>query len=154
MAAADAIDMGVLVKEILPEIDTCEVSATLARDVFSSGLSCRIKLTVLIDAKSVFDIIESVQAKLPAEKSQLVNVAWLRELVQSDVVHTLLWVDTRDMLADALTKGSIGREALDLAMTGTVQMKHPVQECGRNAVDSAQSKKSTPSTSAADMLLP
>eukprot|EP00971_Amphidinium_carterae_P057661 1140672-Amphidinium_carterae.2 len=93
------------------EVSTCDIGAAQARDAFENGLSCHIKLGVLIDAKSVFDSVDSVQAKTPAEKSQLVNVAWLRELVHSGVVQ-LIWTDSRDMLADALTKGTISREKL------------------------------------------
>eukprot|EP00971_Amphidinium_carterae_P146837 2910117-Amphidinium_carterae.1 len=82
---------------------------------------------------SMFDSVDNVQAKTPVDKSQLLNVASLKELVQSGAVHALLWVDTRDMFAatsdmfaDAFTKGSISREA------------HPTQDCSRLAASSQQ----------------
>eukprot|EP00971_Amphidinium_carterae_P087640 1734056-Amphidinium_carterae.1 len=83
MAAADAIDMGILVREVMREVSTCEFGAAQATDAFENGLSCQIKLAVLIDTKSVFDSVDSVQAKAPVEKSQLVNVAYPQPWAQS-----------------------------------------------------------------------
>ena len=49
---------------------------------------------------------------------------YLRELLDNNVLYAMIWQDTRDMLADGLTKGAIERDALHLAMNGLVEVKH------------------------------
>ena len=35
----------------------------------------------------------------------------MRELLDTKVLEALVWLDTRDMVADGLTKGSVDRDA-------------------------------------------
>lgn len=56
--------------------------------------------------------------KIPAEKSLLAHVQYLRELLDNGVLEALWWLDTRDMLADGLTKGAVDRTALHQLMEG------------------------------------
>ena len=39
----------------------------------------------------------------------------------------LWWIDTRDMHADGLTKGTVDRQALQAIMAGTVKYDHEAQ---------------------------
>ena len=39
-------------------------------------------------------------------------------------VRSLSWTDTRDMVADGLTKGTVGRELLDLVCSGYRKFAH------------------------------
>ena len=48
--------------------------------------------------------------KPPTEKSMLTHVQYLRELLDTKVLASLSWCDTRDMLADGLTKGKVDRK--------------------------------------------
>ena len=49
----------------------------------------------------------------------------LWELLEKDIVHSLVWLDTRDMGADGLTKGAVSREALQELMRGAMVVRHP-----------------------------
>ena len=53
---------------------------------------------------SVFAAVTAVFVKTPAEKSLLCHVQFLRELLDRGVLAAIVWLDTRDMLADGLTK--------------------------------------------------
>ena len=57
-----------------------------------------------IDAKAVFDAITAQTIKITTDKKMDVPTLAVRE--------QLNWVDTTDMIADALTKGEIDREVL------------------------------------------
>ena len=48
-------------------------------------------------------------------------------MLNSLVLKGLAWLDTRDMLADGLTKGSIDRDSLHAAMSGNIEMKHEIK---------------------------
>ena len=56
---------------------------------------------------SVFAAVSAVFIKTPAEKSLLCHVQFLRELLDYGVLAAIVWLDTRDMLSDGLTKGSV-----------------------------------------------
>ena len=43
---------------------------------------------------------------------------------EKSLIKNIYWVDTRDMIADGLTKGNIPRDLLISSMQGKVQMKH------------------------------
>ena len=58
------------------------------------------------------------------EASLVAHLLWLRELLRIGALRELQWIDTRDMLADALTKGTIDRKALYHAMNGYMHYAH------------------------------
>ena len=60
----------------------------------------------------------------PSGKSLLSHVLHLRELLVNKVLTALAWNDTRDMLADGLTKGAVGRTALHMSMDGHMLLTH------------------------------
>jgi hypothetical protein len=62
--------------------------------------------------------------KPPTEHSLSGHVLWLREMSEKSLIKNIYWVDTRDMLADGLTKGNIPRDLLIQAMQGKFQLKH------------------------------
>ena len=67
--------------------------------------------------------------KVPAEAPLMVHVRWVREHLARGTLNELWWVDTRSMLADALTKGSIDRSALIILMSGKLQIEFPIYRC-------------------------
>jgi hypothetical protein len=75
-----------------------------------------------IDARSVFESVRAKNFKPPAESSVAGHVLWIREQLQRKIIHNVVWVDTRDMLADGLTKGSVPRDSIDEAMLGFVKL--------------------------------
>ena len=88
-----------------------------------------IGLSLWIDARSVFDAVKNTRLHQPAEKSLGGHVAWLREMIQHRVLTSVCWCDTRDMTADAMTKGTIPRDLLTAAMSGLDTPQWPVLMC-------------------------
>ena len=62
------------------------------------------------------------------------------------VIHTLTWVDTCDMIADALTKGLPDRSPLLNAMLGHLTIKQPTQSSTRLTSPSQLSVSAPPLT--------
>ena len=54
------------------------------------------------------------------------HLAHLKEGIDLGIIKRFVWTDTRDMLADGLTKGSIDRAVLHLAMQGLWMIRNPV----------------------------
>ena len=76
------------------------------------------------DAHAVFSAVTAAEVKQPNEKSLLYAVRSLRDRLDSGAVKRLHRCDTRDMLADALTKGGISRAEIIAAFaTGSWFMK-------------------------------
>ena len=49
---------------------------------------------------------------------------YLRELLDYGVLEALVWLDTRDMTSDGLTKGAVDRKALHDLMEGSIVISH------------------------------
>eukprot|EP00971_Amphidinium_carterae_P001637 32933-Amphidinium_carterae.1 len=130
LAAVDAVDTALLVREILREISTGEQGSRLARKhVEDPGYDAESKLQLFIDAKSVLDALGGAMARLPAEKSQVIHIHWLRELLENKVLCGVSWCDTRDMVADAMTKGTISRNAVESSLNGEFEFQHETIAC-------------------------
>ena len=72
----------------------------------------RTTLEACIDARGVHSAIEAKETKTPAESSLLTSVQSVRELLDLKRLQALHWIDTRDMLGDGLSKGSVQRDAI------------------------------------------
>jgi hypothetical protein len=154
-ACCDAADLGVLLLLILHEIDAGPVTSAQHRVLRENGGYC-IPMVLQIDAMSVFAAITAAYVKAPAEKSLLSHVQFVRELLDTKVLTALHWIDTRDMLADGLTKGSVERDALAAAMAGWQQFGHeykawsakvlkPTQRLIQDFLDKGDNHVQTPS---------
>ena len=87
-----------------------------------------VPLALYVDAKSVYAAVTATFIKTPAEKSLLSHVQYLRELLDMQIVKSLFWLDTRDMGAGGLTKGTISREALHQLMDGWMYINHEFEQ--------------------------
>ena len=86
------------------------------------------------DARSVFDALKASDVCDPAEASLKLHLISVRARLESGLVRKLWWCDTRDMLADALTKGGIGRALLRAAKhDGKHQLSHEVVRSGKQS---------------------
>ena len=85
-----------------------------ARQLLERHSSCErlIEHDAGIDARAVYDGVTAVQPRTPAEKPLFLHALAVREHLESGHLNRLWWFDTRAMLADGLTKGSVDREAL------------------------------------------
>ena len=75
-----------------------------------------VKVWLYVDAMSVFQAVANESTRCPTEQQMLYEIKALKQHLEDGRVDKLLWIDTRDMLADALTKGKVGREAILLAL--------------------------------------
>ena len=72
-----------------------------------------------IDAKSVYDSITALRYSTPADRTMGIRVLAFREYLRDGLVYMIWWIDTVDMLADGMTKGSVDRTALvDISASG------------------------------------
>ena len=69
-------------------------------------------LDVAVDAKAVFDAVAATDACDPQECSLKLHLISVRDRLSQGIIRRMHWVDTRDMLADGLTKGGIDRALL------------------------------------------
>jgi len=122
-AACDSVDLGILLQLLLHEISSGPVTAMDARELRTSG-GYDVPMIMHIDALSVFAAITATFVKAPAEKGLLNHIQFIRELLDTHVLFALLWIDTRDMLSDGLTKGSVDRAQLHACMDGYFKLLH------------------------------
>ena len=123
LSGGDTVDQGLLLSQLLTEITHGPMSATEARNQRLSG-GYKIPQVLYLDAMSVFAAVTAVFIKTPAEKSLLCHIQFLRELLDHGVLAAIVWLDTRDMWADGLTKGAVQREALIRLLDGLCVMMH------------------------------
>ena len=115
-AAIMATETGVLLATTLHEITQGALTPTQGMTLRDTGKLC-IKIALCIDAMSVWSALSMERVKAPAEKSMLLHLLWIKEQLITGTLDSLIWMDTRIMLADGHTKGSIDRSDLrNLAM--------------------------------------
>ena len=123
LGGCDSFDLGLMILYILNEMQVGVPSKLDMRTLRESG-GFAIPAVLCLDALSVFAAVTAAYIKPPAEKGLLAHVQYLRELLDLHVLHALMWMDTRDMTADGLTKGSVDRLALHLLMSGEIRIVH------------------------------
>ena len=105
LAGGMAADAGILMSNLLCEIEKGPLSVTRARELREFG--GYIPVYLYIDAKSVYAAVGATFIKTPADSSLLIHVQYLRELLGHGIIRGLVWLDTRDMGSDGLTKGAV-----------------------------------------------
>ena len=85
------------------------------------------QVTLTIDAESVYKSLTSLDLKTSAEKTLLGHVMWIRDQLEKGTITQIQWCDTRDMVADGHTKGSVDRKALLDLMNGIQCYQHAVK---------------------------
>ena len=118
-ASTDAVDATTLTRLALHELYQNSLSESEARNILTGDTRSPIDLHIVLDAMSVTSAIVAPTLKVPAENSLVVHLRWYRQQLQRGILK-LAWADTRDMIADGMTKGSVSREALEKAMEGTI----------------------------------
>ena len=110
--------------QMLHEVQRGACSKTDAKYLRENG-GYSAPLVLYLDALSVYAAVTATFIKIPAEKSLLSHIQFLRELLDNGVLSALIWIDTRDMVADGMTKGAVGRELLHRLMNGYTTFMHP-----------------------------
>ena len=123
LAACDTIDLGLLIVSLLHELKSGTSSMADMRKMREEG-GYSVPMCLSIDAQSVYAAITALFIKAPAEKGLLSHIQYIRELLDIGVIDALMWIDTRDMHSDGLTKGAVDRELLHTLMDGRMEFKH------------------------------
>jgi hypothetical protein len=122
--AIDAVDTGLKINGAIHEQQIGVVSPSEMANLKENG-GFVTPVMLFLDAKSVCDAIESDNDN-SADKSMIFHVKALRHMFMTGQLTSSTWLDTRDMLADGLTKGKIDRHALMKALnTGKWIVEHP-----------------------------
>ena len=89
-----------------------------------------VELEIGTDNRGLFNGATATEIKIPSEPHLLYLLKALRDRLDSHSIDALWWLDTRDMICDAMTKGTLPREPLlRLWRTATLQIQGetPVQ---------------------------
>ena len=124
LAATSAVDNSYSIAITFHELGCGPLTADQAMRIREGG-GCTVKMHLLIDAMSVFQAVKQENFKAPTEKSLLSHIAWLKEMLGLGHLSAVSWCDTRDMIADGLTKGKVPRDLLLMAMSGVRTVNHP-----------------------------
>ena len=125
LASCDSVDSGVLTAQMIFEIENGPLSAADARERRKKGGF--IPIGLYLDAKSVYAAVSATFIKTPAEKSLLTHVQFLREWLDYDILTAMLWIDTRDMASDGLTKGTVDCAQLHEIMDGSFKLRQAAE---------------------------
>ena len=94
---------------------------------------------------SVFSALLMDPVKPPSENSMAGHLWWLADQLRTRQLQDLVWCDTRDMRADPMTKGTIGRDLILDVMNGQFEYVHPtVRYSTEKAKRSVPSSKYSP----------
>ena len=95
-----------LAEILIPE---CSASQLVRLDETGSLPVC---IQAITDCKSLLDALRVEETQVPTESSLIMILLQIKEGLRTGTISSLAWVDTRDMIADGLNKGSIARKAL------------------------------------------
>ena len=123
----DSIEKAILVQILFHQIwCACDQSVADMATLQEEG-KLQPPIKGVVDAKAVFDSIRASDVCEPAESSLKLHLLAIRDKLAAGILQQLFWGDTRDMLADGLTKGSVNRSALQLAQEdGRFKLQHAV----------------------------
>jgi len=110
-SALDLVSLALLINTAVTEILHGVMEASQMVLALDAG-KLTIPADLYIDARAVFDSVTAKYVKTPADKILLIHALCLREHLTKHRVERLCWIDTRDMVSDALNKGKIDRGPL------------------------------------------
>ena len=99
------LEIGKLLQLAIEEVQFGPINAQKALKLENAEGNFRTRLEAIIDAKGVYTSIEHANTNIPAESSLLTSVHAVRGALEEKRLTTLYLCDTRDMVADGLTKG-------------------------------------------------
>ena len=137
-SALDLFGHAAVMAHGITEVLTGSRSAHSLAEIFDEG-GFAISTELFIDARSVLEAVRPEQVKT-ADKITAIHILKLAEHLERGQLRSLTWVDTRDMLADGLNKGSVDRQPLrTLCEEGVWHVKFPVVSISRHAPKSSSS---------------
>lgn len=125
LSLADALEVARMVAYTLAEllVPNC-TAASLARMDETGTLP--VLLQAITDCKSLVDALAVEETQVPSESSLIMVLLQIKEALRTGTLSSIVWVDTRDMLADALNKGTIARHAIiQFSRSAEWTLQHP-----------------------------
>ena len=110
-SALDLTGLALLILGTLSEVLLGAKSPLEMLEMHNAG-DYPVECELFIDARAVFDSVTAKTVKTPADKIFLLHALALRDHLESKQLAKMSWIDTRDMVADALNKGCIDRGSL------------------------------------------
>ena len=107
----DAASLGVLIRGMFAELILGPCKAGKLAELTDSG-QLPVALEVATDNRGMFSGVTATEVKTPSEPHLLYVMKALRDRLHSKAIDALWWFDTRDMICDAMTKGTLSREPL------------------------------------------
>ena len=123
----DTLELGKLLAMALVEIAGPKMTPMQLNQLEESG-KWPMAVEACIDARSVFESVAQSEVKTPNEESLVVLLLALKEALSCGRLTRLWWIDTRDMIADAMNKGIIARRAVIETAQGSWQLHHRMAE--------------------------
>ena len=103
-----------------------------------------LNLEVGTDNKGLFSCATATEVRIPSEPHLLYLLKALRDRLDAKAINALWWFDTRDMICDAMTKGSFSREPLlKLWRTAILSMLGESPVCWRSTAEATYADKDT-----------
>jgi len=103
----EAIDMAVFIATLFTEITTGKDQPQI------------LPLLCITDCKSLFEAVYS--SKYVAEKRLCIELSGIKELIENGQIHNIQWLETKNQLADCLTKkGASPMELRNVLQQGTL----------------------------------
>ena len=110
-SSLDLLGLALLMNQTVTEVLLGPMTPPELLECYNNG-EAALKIDLYIDAKAVFDSVTARTVRTPADKILLLHALALRHHLDRQQVRSLNWIDTRDMVADALNKGIIDRSQL------------------------------------------
>ena len=117
LACVAAVDQAITLTTTLHEIELGPVTIGQTKQ-FVEEARLLYKIDGFVDAMLLIRALAASSIKLPQEKSFLLNLLWIADHIRTGLLKSLSWSDTRDMIADGLTKGPIDRALLHRVCDG------------------------------------
>ena len=95
----------------------------------------------LTDSYSSFRCLAVARLKLPAENGTYYHLVYLCAKLVASLIKFYSWIDTRDMVADGLTKGRVDRTMLARAMRGSFNLNRVAREYKEPATSSQHNRR-------------
>ena len=107
----DASSIGLLIRGMFAELVRGPMSAAVMAKKTDCG-DLGVELEIATDNRGLFNGATATEIKIPSEPHLLYLLKALRDRLDSKSIDALWWFDTRDMICDAMTKGTLPREPL------------------------------------------
>ena len=122
----DTTELLLVIQMCLHQVWTgSEADATTMASLMETG-QLTPPVEAVTDARSVFDSLAATDVGTLQEGSLVLHLLSLRDRLRVGTLSKAWWSDTRDMLADGLTKGSVSRQQLvECCDLGSYRVEHP-----------------------------